>query len=126
MVTVRLTTTLCCTPPPLPVTVMGYVPAAVFDPTVRVSVELPDPGAGMGLGLKLAVVPVGSPEVDRLIELLNPLLIAVVIVDVPLLPFGTLRELGEAEIVKVAGAVTVKVTVVACCIPPPLPVTVMG
>ena len=73
-----------------------------------VIVELPDPGAGIGFGLKLTVVPDGTPEADRVIALLNPPLIAVVIVDVPWLPCPTLREAGEAAIVKFACAVTVR------------------
>ena len=55
-------------------------------PTVMVMVELPAPGAGIVLGLKLTVVPVGTPVADRLIELLNPPLTVVVIVEVPGLP----------------------------------------
>ena len=70
-------------PPPLPVTVMGYVPVGVLPPTVMVIVELPEPGAGIGLGLKLTVVPDGMPDADRLIALLKPPLIPVVIVEVP-------------------------------------------
>src|SRR5208337_4318407 len=86
------------------------------------------PGAGIVLGLKLTVVPVGVPEAERLIALLNPPLIAVVIVDVPGLPSATFSEAGAAEIVTLGcpPAVTVSVTVVFCWIPPPLPVTVMG
>ena len=84
-------------PPPLPVTVMGYVPVGVLDPTVMVMVELPEPGAAIGFGLKLTVVPDGAPEADRLIALLKPPLIVVVIVDVPWLPCATLSEAGEAE-----------------------------
>ena len=52
-------------------------------PTVMVMVELPEPGAGIGLGLKLTVVPVGTPEADRLIALLKPPLMVVVMVEVP-------------------------------------------
>jgi len=33
---------------------------------------------------------------------------------------------GEAEMEKSGAATTVRVTVVLCCMPPPLPVTVMG
>src|SRR5208337_1605041 len=100
----------------LPVTVIGYVPGGVLDPTVMVIVELPDPGAGIGLGLKLTVVPDGAPELDKPIELLKPPLIAVVIVDVPGLPCWMLSEAGKAEMLKFgcACAVTVKVTVVFC------------
>src|SRR5208283_2032165 len=82
-VTVKVTVVFCWMPPPLPVTVMGYVPTGVLDPTVRVIVELPPPGAGIVLGLKLTVVPDGAPEAAKLIPLLKPPLIAVLIVDVP-------------------------------------------
>ena len=82
-VTVSVTVVFCCIPPPLPVTVMGYVPAAVLDPTVIVIVELPEPGAGIGLGLKLTVVPDGTPDADRVTALLKPPLTVVVMVDVP-------------------------------------------
>ena len=78
-----MTIVFCWMPPPLPVTVMGYVPVGVLAPTTMVIVELPDPGAGIGFGLKLTVVPDGIPEADRLIALLKPPLIVVVIVDVP-------------------------------------------
>ena len=55
----------------------------VLEPTVMVMVEVPEPGAGIGLGLKVTVVPEGTPEAERLMELLKPLLTAVVMVDVP-------------------------------------------
>ena len=76
----------------------------VLAPTVMVMVELPLPGAGMGLGLKLTVVPVGTPELERAMELLNPPLMVVVMVDVPLLPCCTLNEAGEAEMVKLGSS----------------------
>ena len=82
-VTVSVTVVFCCIPPPLPVTVMGYVPAAVLAPTVMFMVELPEPGAGMGLGLKLTVVPDGTPDADSVMALLKPPLTVVVMVDVP-------------------------------------------
>src|SRR5271165_5040213 len=82
-VTVRVTVALCWMPPPLPVTVIGYVPVGVLLPTVMVIVELPEPGAGIVLGLKLTVVPAGAPEAERLIELLKPPLTVVVMLDVP-------------------------------------------
>ena len=74
---------LCWVPPPFPVTVIEYVPTAVFDPTVMVIVELPPPGAAIELGLKLTVVPLGVPAADRLTALLNPPLTVVVMVEVP-------------------------------------------
>ena len=82
-VTVSVTVVVCWIPPPLPVTVMGYVPTGVLLPTVMVMVELPPPGAGIGLGLKLTVVPDGTPDADRLSALLKPPLRVVAIVDVP-------------------------------------------
>ena len=82
-VTVSVTVVVCWMPPPLPVTVMGYVPTGVLAPTVMVIAELPEPGAAIGFGLKLTVVPNGTPEADRLMALLNPPLMAVVMVDVP-------------------------------------------
>jgi hypothetical protein len=48
-----------------------------------VIVEPPEPGAGIVCGLKVTVVPAGMPEADRLMALLNPPLIAVVMVEVP-------------------------------------------
>ena len=86
VVTVRVTVVDCCSPPPLPVTTMLYVPAAVPPPTARVSVELPPPGAEIGLGLKVADVPDGTPVADSKIALLNPPLTAVVMVETPEFP----------------------------------------
>src|SRR5208283_771577 len=100
-VTVSVTVAVRWSPPPLAVTVMGYVPTGVLDPTAMVMVELPAPGAGIVLGLKLTVVPVGTLEAERLMELSKPPLMAVVMVDVPWFPCSTLSEAGEAEIVKV-------------------------
>src|SRR5271157_888802 len=82
-VTVSITVVFCWIPPPLPLTVIGYVPTGVLLPTVMVMVELPAPGADIVPGLKLTVAPDGTPEVDRLTALLKPPLIVVVIVDVP-------------------------------------------
>jgi len=123
-VTVRVTLVVCWVPPPLPVTVMLYVPAAVLLPTAIVMVDEPEPGAAIGLGLKLTVVPVGAPLADRLMALLKPPLTVVVMVEVPWPPCATLTEDGAALIVK-SGPATVSVTLVVCWIPPPLPVTVM-
>lgn len=83
-------------------------------PTVTVMVELPAPGAGIIPGLKLTVVPLGTPEADKVILPLNPLLMVVVIVDVPWLPCAMLRVDGEAVIVKVGPGNTVSATVTLC------------
>ena len=81
--TVSVTVVFCWMPPPLPVTVMGYVPVGVLAPTVMVIVEVPVPGAGIWEGLKLTVVPDGMPEADSPIALLKPPLMVVVMVEVP-------------------------------------------
>ena len=82
-VTVKVTVAFFWMPPPLPVTVMGYVPTGVLAPTVIVMVELPEPGAGIGFGLKLTVVPAGVPAADKVIAALNPPLIVDVMVELP-------------------------------------------
>ena len=102
------------------------MPVAVLDPTAIVIVELPAPGAAIGLGLKLTVVPLGAPLAVRLIALLNPPLTVVAIVEVPELPCATLTEVGEPVSVKLAAAVTVRVTVALCWVSPPFPSTVIG
>jgi hypothetical protein len=83
----------------------------VLEPTVIVIVELPDPGAGIVAGLNITVVPEGTPDADSAIELLNPLLMAVVMVEVPWLLCAIVNLAGEAEIVKLPPAVTVKFVV---------------
>ena len=98
----------------------------MLDPTAIVIVELPPPGAAIVLGLKLTVVPLGAPLAVRLIALLNPPLTVVVIVEVPELPCATLTEVGEPVSVKLAAAVTVRVTVALCWVSPPLASTVIG
>jgi hypothetical protein len=50
---------------------------------VTVIVDVPEPGAEIVLGLNAMVVPTGAPLAESAIELLNPPLIVVVIVDVP-------------------------------------------
>jgi len=57
------------------------------------------------LGLKLTVVPAGWPLALRLTVCAEPLVTAVLIVDVPLAPCATLRLLGLALIEKSDGAV---------------------
>ena len=64
--------------------------------------------------MKLTVVPLGAPEAERLMALLNPPLMVVVMVEVPWLPCTTLTEAGDAESVKSGAAVTVRFTVAVC------------
>ena len=84
-----------------------YVPVAV-PPTLTVIVE--EPPALTEVGLKLTVVPAGAPLALRATVCAEPLVTAVLIVDVPLLPCWTLRLVGFALIEKssVGGGVTVR------------------
>ena len=83
-VTVRETVVDSEVLPLVPVTVIVYVPVAVLDATVSVSVEVPAPV--IEVGLKDVVTPLGWPEADRAIAESNPPKTLVVIVDVPLFP----------------------------------------
>jgi hypothetical protein len=113
-VTANVTVVFCWTPPPLPVTVMGYVPTDVLAPTVIVIVEVPAPGAGIVFGLKLTVVPAGAPVADRPIALLKPPLTVVVIVEVPGLPLAMLRDVGDAEMAKLGPVRKATICMIHC------------
>ena len=93
---------------------------------MKVAVDVPEPGAAIVFLLKLTVTPEGWPEADKAIDELKLPVAAVVMVEVPLLPSATESEVGEAPIVKFAGPVTVRLTVVVCVTLPPIPVTVIG
>lgn len=90
------------------------------------SVDVPEPGAAMGLGLKLTPTPKGTPDTDRLMDDLKLPSAAVVIVELAELPLCTVSAVGDALIEKSGFArATVRVTMVVCVMPPPLPVTVI-
>ena len=72
----------------------------VEEATANVTVDVPEPGAAIEAGLKLTDTPEGVPDAVRATAELNPPEIAVVIVDVPLLPAATETAAGDAEIVK--------------------------
>lgn len=76
------------------------MPVAVVEATAMVIVDAPEPGAAMDVGLKVTVTPVGWPVADNAIAESKPPEIAVVIVEVPLLPCTTETEEGDAEMVK--------------------------
>ena len=80
------------------------------EPTVNVSVEVPEPGAAIGVGLNAAVVPAGKPEAVSATAELKPLETVVVIVLVPADPEFTEIAVGEAEIANAGGAVTLRIT----------------
>ena len=123
-----MTLVLWVTPPPVPVTVIVFVPLLAFLETRIVITDDPVPGAGMGFRLKLTVTPLACPDADNEIAALNPFKAVVLMVDVPEPPRATVTEEGKALMLKSGGAgvVTVRETVVVCVIPPPTPVTVIG
>ena len=83
-VTVTLTEVVCVALPSVPVTVTVYAPAATVEPTLTVSVE--EPPAVTEVGLSEAVGPDGETLAERLTVPAEPLVTAVLIVDLPLLP----------------------------------------
>ena len=78
------------------------MPVAVVEATAKVRVDVPEPGAEIDVGLKVAVTPVGWPLADKAIAESKPPEMAVVMVEVPLLPCATETEVGAAEMVKLA------------------------
>ena len=89
-------------------------------------VDVPDPGAAIELGLKLIVTLLPPPEADKLMAELNPPEMALVIVELPVLPGDTLIDAGDALMAKfgfVPG--TVNVTVVVATVLPDVPFTVI-
>jgi hypothetical protein len=90
-----------------------------------VMVELPESPA-MEVGLKVTVTPLGCPEADRAIDELKPFEGVAVILLVPWPPGAMLTFVGFAARVKLAVAVTVRVTVVVSVVLPEVPFTVIG
>jgi hypothetical protein len=105
---------------------MVWVPELARELTVSLRVDVPVPV--MDGGLKLAVTLLGRPLADKVTAELNPPETVLVIVEVPELPLDTVTEVGEALRVKLAlaGAVTVRVTVVVLTVDPAVPVMVIG
>ena len=85
-----------------------------------------DPPAVTEVGLSDAVGPLGETLAVRFTVPAEPLVTAVLIVEVPLPPCAIERLVGLALIEKsfVTGAVTVTATVVLCVALPSVPVTV--
>ncbi len=97
-VTDTVTDVLCCTLPSVPVTVTVYEPVATDEPTETVSVdELP---AVTEVGFSEAVGPEGDTLADRLTVPAEPLVTAVLMVAVPLLPCWMDSDVGLALIEK--------------------------
>jgi len=83
--------------PDEPVTVTMTVPVAAVLLAVSVKVLL----LAVLLGLNDAVTPLGRPDADKLTPPLKPLNGVIVIVLVPVVPWMTVRLLGEVEREKV-------------------------
>jgi len=86
--------------PEVPVMVTVEVPVVAVALAVRVSTLVPV----VGLVPKVAVTPLGKPDAARVTLLENPPTSVTEIVLVPLLPWVTVRLLGEAESVKLGVA----------------------
>jgi hypothetical protein len=120
------------------VTVSATEVVTVRLPEVPVMVTVAFPGAAELLavsvkvlevlalaGLNDAVTPAGNPDADKLTALLNPFCPAMLIVAFPLLPCTTLKVPGDAESVKLGGATTLTLIVVAFISVPELPMIVI-
>jgi hypothetical protein len=83
VVMVKVTVVLCVALGPVPVIVSVYVAAAAV-PALTVNVELP--GGVTEVGLRVDVAPTGVPPTVRVTVSAVPLVTAVEIVDVPLVP----------------------------------------
>ena len=101
-------------------TVAVPVVAVLLAVSVRTLVEV------VGFVPKLAVIPEGRPEADRVTLPANPFTLLTVTVLLPVPPWVTETLVGEAESEKsgAAGAFTVSEIVVVCVRAPEVPVTV--
>ena len=111
---------------PVIVTVAAPVVAEADAVSVRVEVTLPFAVGVTGLEENAAVTPEGKPLALSVVAELNPPVLVMVIVLVPLAPCVTVSDAGEAPIVKfgVAVAVTVRAIVVVAVKLPDVPVMV--
>jgi hypothetical protein len=114
--------------PKVPVTVTFAVPGVAVEDTVSVRTEITVPFAGAVTGLVAndAVTPLGRPVALSVVGELNRFWLVMVMVLDPLPPGFTVREAGEALMVKfgVAGAFTVSASVVVATTLPEVPLMV--
>lgn len=114
--------------PEVPVIVTVAAPTVAVEDAVRVRVEVALPFAGGVTGLveNAAVTPLGKPEALNVVAELNPPVLVMVIVLVPLAPCVTVTDVGEAAMVKlgVADEFTVNARVVVAVKLPEVPVIV--
>jgi hypothetical protein len=112
-------------PPPTPLTVTAYEPAAVPDEVDSVSVVEPEPLTVLGLNKALA--PDGRPDTEKEMEPAKPFTALVVMVDAPLWPAVIDSEDGLAASEKSGGggaAAMERAMVTVCVALPPLAVMV--
>jgi hypothetical protein len=114
--------------PEVPVIVTVAAPTVALEEAVRVSVEVALPFAAGVTGLveNAAVTPLGKPVALNVVAELNPPVLVMVIVLVPLAPCVTVTEAGDAATVKFGVAVefTVRASVVDAVKLPEVPVIV--
>jgi hypothetical protein len=120
--TVRAMVVLAVRLPDVPVMVTVDVPAVAVALAVSVNTLVPV----VGLVPNAAVTPLGSPDAASVTLPVNPFLSVTEMVLVPLLPWVTVRLLGEAESVKLgdAAALTVRAIEVVAVRLPEVPVMV--
>jgi len=106
--------------PDEPVTVTVTVPVVAVLPAVSVKVLV----LVVPLGLNEAVTPLGRPDADKLTLLLKPFSGVTVMVLAPVVPCASVKVFGDAEKPKLAGAFTVRETVVVLVKLPDVPVMV--
>jgi hypothetical protein len=119
-VTVRLIVVVWVRLPDVPVMVTVAVPPVAVAAAVNVNVLVDVPG----FGLKLAVTPLGRPEAENVTLPLNPFVGVIVTVLVPLVPWTSVKLPGDAEMLKLGTAVTVRLIVVVWVMLPDVPVMV--
>lgn len=126
--TVRANVALWLSEPEVPFTVMVAFPvvAVAEAVSVRVEVALLLAAGVTGFVENAAVTPLGKPVALRVVAELKLSLLVILIVLVPLPPRFTLREVGEALIVKFGDVVafTVRASVVVATRLPEVPVMV--
>ena len=126
--TVKAMVALWTSEPEVPVTVTVAVPSVAVEEAVNVRTEVTVPFAGgvTGLVANDAVTPLGRPVALSVVAELKLFWLVMVIVLVPLPPGFTVKDAGEALMVKfgVAGAFTVRARVVVETRLPEVPVMV--
>lgn len=119
---------LCEVDPEVPVIVTVAVPTVAVEEAVSVKVEVALPFAGGVTGLveNAAVTPLGRPLALSVVAESKPPVLVTVMVLVPLPPWVTVTEVGEAEMLKFGDAdeLTVSASVVVSVRLPEVPVMV--